>query len=69
MFNSDETPVASPCVGICRVEGKRCVGCHRTLAEIGGWSLMSAAEQSDVVRRCGERSESFRRPTIDPNPA
>lgn len=24
----------SPCIGVCRMEGDRCAGCHRTLDEI-----------------------------------
>lgn len=27
-------PKKSPCVGVCRMEGDRCVGCGRTLAQI-----------------------------------
>ena len=35
--------VPSPCVSVCRLDEASglCVGCHRTLAEIGAWSRMS----------------------------
>ena len=39
--------IESPCVKICVVhpEAKICIGCYRTIAEIGGWSRMSADER------------------------
>lgn len=43
---ANDDPAASPCVGICRVDGQDvCVGCGRTIDEITQWS------RSDVARR------------------
>ncbi len=40
----------SPCILICTLDDdKRCLGCGRTLAQISGWALMSAAEQWVVI--------------------
>lgn len=35
----------SPCVQICTVEGDICIGCGRTLDEIGRWGSMSDDER------------------------
>lgn len=43
--------VESPCVKICVVhpEAKICVGCRRTLAEIGAWSAMTPEARRAVM--------------------
>jgi predicted Fe-S protein YdhL (DUF1289 family) len=47
----------SPCSLICTLdEDKCCLGCGRTLAEISGWALMSAAEQWAVIDELAARS-------------
>jgi len=41
---------ASPCIGICLVDEKgTCIGCHRTLDEIGIWSRASDAQKRQVL--------------------
>ena len=42
--------VPSPCLSVCRLDERRgqCVGCLRTLAEIGAWSRMSDADKLAV---------------------
>ncbi|MDG2243188.1 MAG: DUF1289 domain-containing protein [Rhodospirillaceae bacterium] len=56
--NSDDLP-ASPCVGVCTVdrETKMCIGCLRTLEEIGGWRTMTLDQKRDVVAACKRRAE------------
>lgn len=54
--------VASPCIGVCRVDGQGvCVGCGRTIDEIGGWLTASAGQKRAIVeraqRRCATRVE------------
>jgi predicted Fe-S protein YdhL (DUF1289 family) len=41
----------SPCVRVCTLDESRtwCTGCGRTLAEIGRWSRLSAAEKRAVL--------------------
>lgn len=43
--------IASPCIGVCRVEGGRCTGCGRTLTEIAQWTRYSEAERAAIMRR------------------
>jgi len=40
-------PVWSPCIKVCLVdpEGRICVGCYRTLEELGRWTKMSDSER------------------------
>ncbi|MDE0877609.1 MAG: DUF1289 domain-containing protein [Sphingomonas bacterium] len=43
----DRSPVASPCTRICTLDADDlCIGCGRTLDEIGAWSTMP-----DAVKR------------------
>lgn len=40
----------SPCILICTLDDtQRCLGCGRTLQQVSGWALMSAAEQWAVI--------------------
>lgn len=43
--------IASPCVKLCVVhpEARICVGCHRSIDEISGWSRMSHEERATVM--------------------
>ncbi len=43
--------IATPCIQVCVVDGASslCLGCFRTLAEIGGWSALSDAERAAVM--------------------
>ncbi|MEJ1158179.1 DUF1289 domain-containing protein [Prosthecomicrobium sp. N25] len=44
-------PILTPCVKICRVDpaGRTCVGCERTLEEIGGWAGYAEAERARIM--------------------
>jgi uncharacterized protein len=45
-------PPESPCVGVCTPgDDDFCLGCFRSLEEIARWTLMSPAEQWDVVEQ------------------
>jgi len=46
-----QTPILSPCVRTCRLDGEVCVGCGRTRAEIALWSRMSGDERAAIMRR------------------
>lgn len=50
-------PPPSPCNFTCVVDRKKnhCVGCFRTLEEIGAWEQMTAQQQWDVLDRADER--------------
>jgi predicted Fe-S protein YdhL (DUF1289 family) len=48
----------SPCIGICRIEAATgwCPGCHRTLAEIADWPMLSVREKDALLLRLAERA-------------
>ncbi|MEM6728127.1 MAG: DUF1289 domain-containing protein [Pseudomonadota bacterium] len=50
--------VASPCVKLCSIHPveRICVGCLRTLEEIGGWSALSNDERRAVMATLPERA-------------
>jgi predicted Fe-S protein YdhL (DUF1289 family) len=52
----------TPCVLICSldVESGFCLGCGRTLAEIGGWTGYDDAERHDIMARLPERLTTLR---------
>lgn len=56
----DEEVVASPCVSVCTLdrESGLCIGCLRTIQEIGAWRMMTMAEKRVVVAACAERAKS-----------
>jgi uncharacterized protein len=47
----------SPCIKICTwdPESGLCLGCGRTLEEIGGWSAMTDAERRAVMEKLPDR--------------
>lgn len=49
--------VESPCVGICRLDdaGELCLGCFRTLDEIGVWRDADHAVRSAIIERALDR--------------
>jgi len=54
--NTQEKPVASPCVSLCALdEDDLCVGCQRSADEIRRWGLMGNEERREVLQRCSER--------------
>jgi hypothetical protein len=54
-------PPPSPCNFTCIVDHRRswCVGCLRTLDEIGRWEQMSTAEKWTVIDRLDARRASL----------
>ena len=55
--------IATPCIKVCVVDGASslCLGCFRTLSEIGGWSALS-----DDAREAVMADLPARRSRIDP---
>jgi len=43
--------IATPCVKVCVVDGATslCLGCFRTLSEIGGWSSLTDTERAGIM--------------------
>jgi predicted Fe-S protein YdhL (DUF1289 family) len=56
--------VASPCIGVCVLDpggSAVCVGCGRTLDEIGEWTDLDNAERRAVIARLPARLEALAR--------
>ncbi len=52
------TASLSPCIGRCRLdEHKVCIGCLRTIDEIGRWGLLSVDEQRRILRQIEGRRQ------------
>ena len=53
--------IATPCVKVCVVDGASglCLGCWRTLSEIGGWSAMTDAERAAVMAELPAREKGL----------
>ena len=51
--------IRTPCVQVCIVDGATglCLGCHRTLNEIGGWAGLDEAERDRVMGELPSRRE------------
>ncbi len=47
--------IESPCIGVCRIGDRYCLGCFRTIREIGGWSSYSADEKRAVLAQLPDR--------------
>ena len=60
-MNSTKPPrsIATPCVQVCVVDGASslCLGCYRTLQEIGGWSGMSDDERAAILADLPSRKD------------
>lgn len=54
----ERAEVDSPCVKVCVVhpEARICVGCHRTLDEIAGWSRMTPEARRAVMAELPTRA-------------
>ncbi|RBP13871.1 hypothetical protein DFR50_111133 [Roseiarcus fermentans] len=54
--------ISTPCVKICVVDPVSgfCVGCGRTVAEIGGWRAMGEAERLDIMAGLAARLVAMR---------
>ena len=56
-MTSAPRPIATPCVQVCIVDGQSglCLGCLRTLREIGGWSRLTDAERAAIMASLPDR--------------
>ena len=59
--NHDDDPVTSPCISVCTVDKASglCIGCLRTLKEIGAWRVMTPDEKRATVAACAERAKTI----------
>ncbi|CAG9191152.1 conserved hypothetical protein [Burkholderia gladioli] len=65
--------VKSPCVEICRFDGKTglCIGCLRTREEIRGWNKMTDHRRHQVINEKSRRQAKLAReaPQRDSSPS
>ena len=54
--------IGSPCIKVCAVDGETslCLGCGRSLKEIGGWTQFDDAGRDAVTEILPERMEKLR---------
>lgn len=52
--------IESPCVKLCVIDPatRQCVGCHRTIDEIGGWSSMTTDARARIMAILPARAEN-----------
>lgn len=52
----------TPCVNICMIDEptRQCLGCGRTLREIGGWGQMSDVERNNIIKKLPQRMEQLK---------
>ncbi|MCF6329483.1 MAG: DUF1289 domain-containing protein [Henriciella sp.] len=54
--------IESPCIKVCVVDGQTstCLGCARTLKEIGGWIQLGDAGRRAVIESLPDRMKHLR---------
>ena len=55
-------PIATPCIKLCIVDGESglCMGCHRTLPEVGNWQRFSDTEREAIMAALPARRSRIR---------
>jgi predicted Fe-S protein YdhL (DUF1289 family) len=54
--------ISSPCTKVCTIDprSRLCIGCGRSLSEIGSWTSLSEDERLRVMRELPQRLEAAR---------
>ncbi len=54
--------IPSPCIKVCAVDGETgwCLGCGRTLTEIGGWVKLGETGRAEVDKKLPARMDELR---------
>ena len=60
--------IATPCIKVCVVDGASslCLGCLRTLSEIGGWAGFTDAERAGIMAHLPHRRARIDPAKLDP---
>lgn len=55
--------IESPCTKVCVIhpEARICVGCHRSMDEIAGWSRMDAEARREIMAALPDRAPLLRK--------
>lgn len=61
MSSPANTPALTPCVQVCQIDQmlRLCLGCGRTLDEIGRWSKLSDPQRIMVMQQLPQRMEKL----------
>jgi hypothetical protein len=56
------TALATPCIKLCVVDGESglCMGCFRSLPEVGRWGKMSDIERAEIMAGLSRRRACVR---------
>jgi predicted Fe-S protein YdhL (DUF1289 family) len=56
--------IESPCIKVCILNsaGDHCIGCGRSLTEIGGWTSYADSQRADVIADLPRRLLTLRAP-------
>ena len=59
---SEMKPILTPCKKVCAVDGQTglCLGCGRTLREIGAWTTFSDRERGEIMDSLDERMDRLK---------
>lgn len=62
MERTQQTPITTPCIKVCAVDGSTglCLGCGRTLSEIGGWGGLSEAARQNIMTELSARMDRLK---------
>ena len=54
--------IATPCIKLCIVDGESglCMGCFRSLPEVGRWGRMSDDERAEIMSGLADRRSRIR---------
>jgi len=60
---------ASPCVGICQLDGTVCIGCGRLIGEIAAWGSASPGAKALIVAAARQRLAIIATTAVPPTDA
>ncbi|EAQ66990.1 hypothetical protein MED121_13720 [Marinomonas sp. MED121] len=54
-----EPEIKSPCMSLCCLDEQDiCIGCHRSVKEITGWSRMDHQAKKETMQKVAEREQA-----------
>lgn len=54
-----KSEIKSPCMSLCCLDNDDvCIGCHRSVKEITGWSRMDYQERKETMQRVAAREQA-----------
>ena len=62
LHRMSRNPIKTPCVQVCFVDPKAgvCVGCFRTMEELGRWTKYSDNERAAIMAALPGREDAYR---------